>query len=755
MIVPLLVGAFTVFPSTGPATASYSAAGSGPASAAADPTCPDVMVIGARGSGEGADSPANGMGSEVTTFYDALTARLKGKLTFDSRHVRYTAAAVDVLFPTPAEVARIKAARSNAAKLAVLADIASTYKAGHLDLFTASIDEGTATAFDELTIQAARCPTARFVLAGYSQGAMVMHQLLLRLEDQGDASLLGRIANTVFIADGDKKKATAALTFGTASPDSEGVRSFFSTGERDIPSNMAPSTYDICDKGDIVCDFSLQTLTRVDQAKKVHTTYTDSHVVTLVGRLVGAHLLADVFVTTTSLPAGQVGVPYAGTLAGTGIAPLHWSATTALPAGLTLSADGLVSGTPTASGTAYIDVLLTDANGRTAAATVSMTIDPGIAPQPPTTGTWAATSPPVPVGAVQVSLQGVSCTSPTACTAVGSYTHGSSASAFPLVETLSGGVWTPTTPPLPADAIGSPQLSGVSCASPTACTAVGSYSAASGGQSALVETLAGGVWTPTSPPLPPDSVEPSSVFLLGVSCVSASACTAVGEYFGANFGALPLVETLAGGVWTPSSTPLPAGNVGDVALSGVSCVSATACVAVGGSTGGLPLVETLAGAVWTPTVPAAPTFSSSRLQAVSCVSATACTATGGFGGYSGPPLVETLAGGVWTATRPPLPTDFVSNGYSILYGVSCPSSSVCTAVGGYLATTGVNVGHDRPLAETLEGDAETPTSPPLLPAASGNATLTDVSCASATTCTSVGFYQDGSELALVETLTTG
>src|SRR5664280_874374 len=102
------------------------------------------------------------------------------------------------------------------AKLRVAADIASTYRAGHVDLFTASIDEGVATAFDELNNQAARCPSARFVLAGYSQGAMVMHQLLLRLTDQANTGLLGRIADTALIADGDKKRVTAAVTFGTA-----------------------------------------------------------------------------------------------------------------------------------------------------------------------------------------------------------------------------------------------------------------------------------------------------------------------------------------------------------------------------------------------------------------------------------------------------------------------------------------------------------------------------------------------------------
>ena len=358
-------------------------------SAAVDPTCPNVMVIGARGSGEVADPPPSGMGREVTAFYDGLNARVNGKLTLDFRHVRYTAAPVAVLWPTPAEQARISAALNTPALLAVEADIASTYKAGHLDLFTASINEGIATAFDELTIQAARCPSARFVLAGYSQGAMVMHQLLLRLSDNQDVGLLGRIADTVLIADGDKKKATAAITFGTAGRNAQGVRSFFSTGERDIPSGKASSTYDICDNNDIVCDFKLASIGKFQLASDIHSSYKNGFL-GRIGALVGAHLLTTAFVTTTSLPAGQVGVPYTGTLAGTGVGTLKWSAVTALPAGLALSARGRVTGTPTTSGTGSFVVRLTDGARHTAVGTISMTINPGSSALTVTTTTLPA-----------------------------------------------------------------------------------------------------------------------------------------------------------------------------------------------------------------------------------------------------------------------------------------------------------------------------------------------------------------------------
>jgi len=54
-------------------------------------------------------------------------------------------------------------------------------------------------------------------------------------------------------------------------------------------------------------------------------------------------------ITTAALPNGVVGTPYSQTLqASGGTAPLHWGVTPALPAGLSLTAGGVLAGTPTA-----------------------------------------------------------------------------------------------------------------------------------------------------------------------------------------------------------------------------------------------------------------------------------------------------------------------------------------------------------------------------------------------------------------------
>lgn len=69
--------------------------------------------------------------------------------------------------------------------------------------------------------------------------------------------------------------------------------------------------------------------------------------------------------TPATLPNGTVGVPYSQTFTGSGgTAPYTFGVTAgALPAGLSLSATGVLSGTPTTAGTSNFTIRATDANG--------------------------------------------------------------------------------------------------------------------------------------------------------------------------------------------------------------------------------------------------------------------------------------------------------------------------------------------------------------------------------------------------------
>jgi plastocyanin len=75
-------------------------------------------------------------------------------------------------------------------------------------------------------------------------------------------------------------------------------------------------------------------------------------------------VVAKLKVTTSTLPAAKVGVAYTAKLAATGgVPPYRWKVVSgSLPAGLTLSSAGRVSGTPTATGTSSFRVKLSDSN---------------------------------------------------------------------------------------------------------------------------------------------------------------------------------------------------------------------------------------------------------------------------------------------------------------------------------------------------------------------------------------------------------
>ncbi len=84
-----------------------------------------------------------------------------------------------------------------------------------------------------------------------------------------------------------------------------------------------------------------------------------------------------VTITTTSpLPRGRVGVAYSKALAATGGGPYTWSVVSgALPAGLSLSGAGLISGTPAAGGTATFTVKAVGAGGAQATKAFTLVVD--------------------------------------------------------------------------------------------------------------------------------------------------------------------------------------------------------------------------------------------------------------------------------------------------------------------------------------------------------------------------------------------
>lgn len=338
-------------------------------------------------------------------------------------------------------------------------------------------------------------------------------------------------------------------------------------------------------------------------------------------------------------------------------------------------------------------------------------------------GTWSLMTTPVPSDAYgSASLEGVSCVSASVCMAVGYSFDSDTGASLPLAESLDGTTWTAQTPPSPAGSYAT-ALSSVSCTSASNCVAVGYARPFSGGFPIFVEFAEvwnGAGWTIQTTPGVGGNLN-------GVSCVSASACIAVGE----SSSGRTLAEAWNGADWTVQTTPNPPGTPNSV-LSGVSCRTADRCTAVGESSGSVqgpaPLAEAWHGHRWTiqPTSPAA----GGDLVGVSCATATACTAVGSDAG--GVPLAEGLNGAVWTIQSTASDPAAITSAF---YGISCRAAADCTAVG-YAVTSSVPYRYGT-LAEQWDGTAWTIQATPN-PPLDTESDLHGVSCRAAAACFAVG-----------------
>jgi hypothetical protein len=195
---------------------------------------------------------------------------------------------------------------------------------------------------------------------------------------------------------------------------------------------------------------------------------------------------------------------------------------------------------------------------------------------------------PNPSGATFSELDDLSCTTASACIAVGTYGI-SPDTVVTLAEDWNGTSWTVQSTPNPSGATES-DLAGVSCSWATACTAVGYYQDNSLTPETLAEVWNGTSWNVQTTPNPNGATDS---YLFGVSCISATACTAVGQYDNSSDTDVTLAEVWNGTSWTVQSTPNPS-LATDSELDAVSCSTATACTAVGDEQYISGTVETLA-----------------------------------------------------------------------------------------------------------------------------------------------------------------
>lgn len=353
--------------------------------------------------------------------------------------------------------------------------------------------------------------------------------------------------------------------------------------------------------------------------------------------------------------------------------------------------------------------------------------------------TWTLAVLPVPTGWSGALLTSVSCVQ-TTCRAVGFAFNDTSLSSATLVATNTGTGWTDSVLATSSQLFGG-TLSSISCVTTSWCTATGTGFSGTE-NSVIVETYDGTSWTGHADTIPGsgDSLALSST----ISCPQVGSCVAEAQLD----LTLVAVDTLAGGTWTLAQ-PDEAQTTGQ----GISCVTTTsyACVSVGGDETASSV--TLAAATdtdgfWFPSAITPPANMYSDLYGVSCVSATWCVAVGLVESDSGEsdPVIATLSSGWTVVIGAPIPGD----PDAAAYGVSCAASGTCTAVG--LAYT---TNEDRePVAFSSVGGVW---SSSVVPATGAQyAGLQDVSCAE-TTCVAVGneVSRSGTETPLVATQSGG
>ncbi len=256
-----------VAPLAGPSARAVPSIHRAPLNAA---SCPDVWFLGARGSGEGESPSTHGMGKEVDYMRSVVEAKAKAEgMTFTWLPNTYSADSVNDLIPSASELLLLRGGVRGITTFLV------KYELDNLDKYDASVAQGIAVAKVSVHTVLARCPNAQILMAGYSQGAIVTHDVenFLAQHDQGEFS---HIVGTLLLGDGDRVPDTKARLFGSAPKDATGIRVYLHVVKsRDAP---APgSTAEIANNNDIVADFAISHIDSLSRCKKAAFAHTKSY----------------------------------------------------------------------------------------------------------------------------------------------------------------------------------------------------------------------------------------------------------------------------------------------------------------------------------------------------------------------------------------------------------------------------------------------------------------------------------------------
>jgi hypothetical protein len=335
-----------------------------------------------------------------------------------------------------------------------------------------------------------------------------------------------------------------------------------------------------------------------------------------------------------------------------------------------------------------------------------------------TSGKWAPAKPLImPAGTTSSQLNGLACVASGPCMAVGTYTT-SAGPSYGFVAEQSRGRWAPATRLLQSanDRIAS--LNGVTCTAPGDCVAVGSIYTPRHGEMPMIVTEASGRWQKPSEISPPAKPTPryGGDQLSSVACQRTGYCVAVGVYNvtadPSHLTVRPMVVIESHERWLPArgiQAPADTASIPDapgvgvldaVGLGSVSCAPHGPCLATGtylatpAQFRGLAVSE-LHGR-WGSTQELIP----ARGTTVACNIAY-CLIAGGGSARASPGIAVTYARGRWgqvAAIRPPADANqSAAMRYQIDFGgVACFPGGRCIAAGSYIDKSG----HRAPVVAT-------------------------------------------------------
>jgi hypothetical protein len=329
----------------------------------------------------------------------------------------------------------------------------------------------------------------------------------------------------------------------------------------------------------------------------------------------------------------------------------------------------------------------------------------------------------------------ISCVSSTFCMSVGAVGDKNQASGTAPGDEWNGSTWAQISLPVPTNE--KPPTSGepvsVSCSSNTFCLSIGSLPPNNG---MFVDRWDGSAWSSLADPSSKNVISPYDV-----DCLSAEACIVVGGIDGA-----PLTIEWNGATWST----MPNTAVGVDFLDGVSCPDVSACMAVGWNMDGTLASERWDGSTWSNvSIPNEATGTEAEsLTSVSCATPSSCVAVGWHSFQVTPtsggeaPIVDSWDGTAWSPE--PLSIALVAGLSDELYSVDCYAPGQCIAVGG--ADTA------RPSVPAFvlssdNGSWSVVDDPPLDPSGAKNE-LESISCVSGWSCVVGGraFTQVGSDV---------